>query len=431
MTRPGSRQRHFPNSPPFVTGLSGLLVLLGAFAFWPRGIAATAEAEFHLFLGLVFVTMALVDALVFRTWRQPEAGIGCWGARPFDADRLMRKMAGLAAIAALVWMTYSLVPIYQDAWYGRFTGLLVRNAGLILALAAAYVIAMDRLLADPSDALEQLGLWLLSLGAEGDTDRIAGLLMAWLVKLFFLPLMYCYGLDDWTFFYTGPHVVQSFTQVYELAYRFLFFVDVTFAILGYALSLRLFGGHVRWPEPTARGWLVCVMCYAPFWQVIGRNYLSYDDSIVWGTLFADWPLVYGLWGSTILLLLCVYVLSTVAFGLRFSNLTYRGTIHRGPYALTRHPAYVSKNLTMWMVQLPFLAAQPSDALGNTLALIGVNLIYLCRARHEEACCRRSREYRIYERHMRRFGPLARAVRALRGRRRGATRWHEQPGMARI
>ena len=64
----------------------------------------------------------------------------------------------------------------------------------------------------------------------------------------------------------------------------------------------------------------------------------------------------GGWGSIILIALCCYLASTLAFGLRFSNLTYRGVVYRGTYSLTKHPAYLSESLTMWMISLLFLAA---------------------------------------------------------------------------
>jgi protein-S-isoprenylcysteine O-methyltransferase Ste14 len=48
------------------------------------------------------------------------------------------------------------------------------------------------------------------------------------------------------------------------------------------------------------------------------------------------------------LLTGIYAWATVAFGLRFSNLTYRGVLTNGPYAFTRHPAYLSKNAFWWM-----------------------------------------------------------------------------------
>ncbi|HBR82737.1 MAG TPA: protein-S-isoprenylcysteine methyltransferase, partial [Erythrobacter sp.] len=71
----------------------------------------------------------------------------------------------------------------------------------------------------------------------------------------------------------------------------------------------------------------------------------------------------AVWGALLVALTGVYAWATFAFGLRFSNLTYRGVLTNGPYRFTRHPAYVSKNLFWWAAVLPFLvtSGSPVDA----------------------------------------------------------------------
>ena len=64
-------------------------------------------------------------------------------------------------------------------------------------------------------------------------------------------------------------------------------------------------------------------------------------------------------GAWLVFLTAVYAWATVAFGFRFSNLTHRGILTHGPYAWTKHPAYVSKNLFWWCAVLPFLATSGS------------------------------------------------------------------------
>lgn len=76
----------------------------------------------------------------------------------------------------------------------------------------------------------------------------------------------------------------------------------------------------------------------------------------------------------------------MAFGIRFSNLTYRGVLTSGPYRFTRHPAYLSKNLFWWCSSMPFLVTSESvvDMIRNTVFLGVVSGIYYWRARTEEA-----------------------------------------------
>ena len=119
-------------------------------------------------------------------------------------------------------------------------------------------------------------------------------------------------------------------------------------------------------------------------------------------------------------------LATVVFGIRFSNLTYRGVLTNGPYRFTRHPAYLSKNLFWWCSVMPFLVTSGSavDAIRNTFFLLVVNGIYYWRARTEEAhLLAEDPKYREYYDWMEENGlvtaPLAKVKRAIMGRISGA------------
>jgi steroid 5-alpha reductase family enzyme len=119
------------------------------------------------------------------------------------------------------------------------------------------------------------------------------------------------------------------------------------------------------------------------------------------------------WGGWLVLLVAIYAWATMAFGLRFSNLTYRGVLTHGPYRLTRHPAYVSKNLFWWSATLPFFATshQWSDAIRNTVILAGVSGVYWWRgvteARH---LAQEDPKYRAYAQWALQHAPITRALR---------------------
>ena len=414
-------RRRFADSPPLSSGLAGLATIIILFVTWPRGIVATPLAEFHLFIALIFVVMAAVDLLLHKSARQAGLALQAALTRPWRLDATLgNKLLATSVAAGAVWLLYQHAAIYQDDWYTRFTGPVRDYFALIFAGLLAYVVLVDRLMIEREDDLARAGAWLRGLGRnsgrEGQGGGIGGfrnVMLATLIKAFFLPLMYCFALDDWMFFYTNAISLGSFTEVYEFLYRMAFFVDVLFAVIGYGIASRLLNSHVRWPEQTLGGWLVCIICYTPFWQIVGRSYFDFGSEVVWGNVFMRDSPLYIAWGSVILGLMAVYMLSTVAFGNRFSNLTYRGTLWRGPYALTRHPAYISKNLTMWMINLPFIATSFDEAMGNVIALLGVNALYFARARYEERCCRQAADYRLYERIVRRYGIIGRLRRLLR------------------
>lgn len=97
----------------------------------------------------------------------------------------------------------------------------------------------------------------------------------------------------------------------------------------------------------------------------------------WVHWLGGMPLAMALLGFVLVALTAIYAWATVAFGIRFSNLTHRGILTHGPYAWTKHPAYVSKNLFWWLSTMPFLATTGSlvDAVRNTVVLGLVSGVY--------------------------------------------------------
>lgn len=111
-----------------------------------------------------------------------------------------------------------------------------------------------------------------------------------------------------------------------------------------------------------------------------------------------------LWSGAILALSAIYVWATVMFGARFSNLTHRGILTNGPYRWTKHPAYVSKNLSWWLISAPFVVmGSPWEALRASLALLALNALYYLRARTEEQHLGRDPDYQRYAEWMNRYG----------------------------
>ena len=118
----------------------------------------------------------------------------------------------------------------------------------------------------------------------------------------------------------------------------------------------------------------------------------------WTVWYAAHPWLLALNGAALVVLTGIYAWATVAFGIRFSNLTYRGVLTNGPYRYTRHPAYLSKNLFWWFASLPFVVTNGSmvDAIRNTFFLGCVSAIYFWRAKTEEKhLLAEDAKYRVY------------------------------------
>jgi isoprenylcysteine carboxyl methyltransferase (ICMT) family protein YpbQ len=246
--------------------------------------------------------------------------------------------------------------------------------------------------------------------------------LGWTVKGFFLPLMFVYLTESISFLldYDRAWLGANFIGFYEFAWNVTLAIDLVFVCTGYILTLRVLDSHIRTTEPTLTGWLPTIICYYPFWALLYASYFAYDnDGLTWGGLLATHPVLQVFWGSAILVLMVIYALASTAFGLRFSNLTHRGILTNGPYRWSKHPAYIAKNLTWWMIAMPFISeAGLSEAVRLSLLLASVNLIYYLRARTEERHLSRDPVYVAYatalnERAL--LSPLARLIPQLKYR----------------
>lgn len=173
-----------------------------------------------------------------------------------------------------------------------------------------------------------------------------------------------------------------------LTYDIIFAVDCGWALFGYASESRWLGNKTRSVEPTAFGWAVCLACYPPFNNVLG-TYLPLEN----GTqLISTDPLHTGhlVLRGAVVFLFALYAAATVSFGFKFSNLTNRGIVSRGPYKYVRHPAYLCKCVAWWLEHVPTMTIAKVFFLS---LLCGV---YALRAWTEERHLGMDPEYRAYK-----------------------------------
>jgi protein-S-isoprenylcysteine O-methyltransferase Ste14 len=166
--------------------------------------------------------------------------------------------------------------------------------------------------------------------------------------------------------------------------------------------------------------MAALICYPPFALMVSGGPLEYTRGNMgehsWAYWFDGQAAVMAVFAFLLVFLHIVYAWATVAFGLRFSNLTHRGIITHGPYKWTKHPAYLSKNLFWWLATLPFLATtgKPIDMVRDTALLALVSGVYYWRARTEERHLMADPAYRAYAEWMERRGPIPRLIRKLTG-----------------
>ena len=392
----------------WTTALAGLFGFIGAVAllriFQPFGNKIVYSAMFVM--GVTAAAIFLLDIVRHKVHRRASTGID------FDYDdpsweRASIKFAGLSGSLGFVAFLYWLFPEYHGSFYDNYYHLLGNILPGWIALALPYMYFVDRRMRQPRDGYWQMGNVVLGRWSKVDRAVLGQHLLGWLIKGFFLPLMFIYMCNDLSRFLAYDLArLGDPRNWFDFIYDQLYFIDVGLVAMGYLMSLRLTDTHFRSAEPTMLGWTVALVCYQPFWSLIGRNYLAYDSGYTWGTWLVSTPAVQAIWGACILGLTATYAWATIVFGARFSNLTHRGIITSGPYRYTKHPAYLAKNLSWWMISVPFiLNGSAAETLRHCLLLVGLNLIYLMRAKTEEWHLSRDPDYVRYAQWMEEHGSL--------------------------
>ncbi len=410
-------------SKPFVTGPSAL------FMGWPW-----TDME---------VSYALCGGAITAVW---ASGLGVW-----DKSRLapagwalktafFRWLAGLALFGAamVVFLSH---PFYGGAYYEnwRITASYMFTIYAVAGLPYAFVtnlmrksLAEDR--KDPGFVILIFFRSIMKSLARRDARHVRRVFFNRSnlvtvrdmgVKLFFVPAMLTFLFINvnqlFSFFpqlfdqtaiilsYAGETGRGSgpwwplFDYFFASALHGVFLMDTSISLVGYICSSRWLDNKSKSVDPTLSGWMAALACYPPFNTLTG-GYLPYDLYLP-GTAIVDFTRVelldagyadamnnFAEFALRLVTLgsLTVYVWATMAFGLRFSNLTNRGIITRGPYAFIRHPAYIAKNIAWWCENVRSFSSP-----WQFLFLAAWNLIYYLRAITEERHLRNDRDYAAY------------------------------------
>lgn len=415
---PADRQA-FPCNQSAITGFAGAFLIGGGtvlLCLWRVLTHPTVPNRIEYVGVLLFVTvvMVLLEILCFKTHR-----------RQFDFSRPCRlsrtalsdvgcQCGALFVTLVLAWGAYGVLGEYalrftlfqiryERSWYAPFFEFF-RVATLAFPVAAIpyfIVCAMFRRWSRDDDEILRLWTGYARLARFKWPDKAFwGIMRSLLVKFFFIPVMMVFFLnnagvfeDKFIRFLATPWNWDPLAmgRLFGVLYEGLFLVDVNIALLGYVCCFRLLDTHIRSAEPTFLGWAVALACYPPFNQRLTGVYIPHDPSAqTWSAVLQGMPWLYFIVGMAILALLWIYLHATLVFGLRFSNLTHRGIIDSGPYRWVRHPAYAAKNLSWWLISLPFLRSP-----GDCIRLLLLNGIYVMRALTEERHLSRDPAYRQY------------------------------------
>lgn len=387
-----------PSAVPAYIGAAGLVGCMS-------GLGINFSLDIHPALGLALLLTTTALPMYCLESRRLNCRSMCQSATLSDDMLASRRTAcrvrGLLLVSMLWAGTLSVLPLADS---GTLNGFWEAIAYLWPALALATAFYLFRSSTQYIGGVELLGRW--STNPHSHTFPWTTL-RDQLVKAVFLPLMLAFA-------YSWQTHATLLTDAGDLRWYLLpiatmYLVDTVFGTVGYLSTIHGLDAHIRSSNPSLLGWCVALVCYPPIFTWLQAAGFNYHDSVEW----QDWLGVRGAvawtWGGCILLATAIYTWSTVSFGIRFSNLTNRGIITSGPYRFSKHPAYISKNISWWLISVPFLnAGSASQAVLHCTVLVGMNVIYWLRAMTEERHLMSDPAYRVYANWIESHGTLARA-----------------------
>jgi protein-S-isoprenylcysteine O-methyltransferase Ste14 len=359
------------------------------------------------------VPIVIFDIVFLKAHRNATTGLD-WD-KPWSpsAPRILTKLLGLALTVGLLSLGYWAFHEYHGDFYDPLWALLRRFRIPLLVSAPIYITLVDGMMREPHDSYWQLGRVVLGKFHDAKRGVMKQHFLGWLVKGFFFPLMLVWShgqVREVVNFHIPEITWQNWVdlKLYDFLYPFSFYLDLVTITPAYVISLRVTDTHLRSAEPTMLGWAVALFCYQPFFSLFDRAYVAYEGPVSFGGWLKPFPTLRAIWAAVIIICLLIYALASVGFGVRFSNLTHRGILTNGMYRFSKHPAYLSKNLSWWLASTPFVMGGGSfwEAVRRCLLLGCVNFMYFMRARTEERHLSRDPTYVKYALWMNEHGALS-------------------------
>lgn len=378
----------------YISGLSGVVMLLllaylfhyyhvfefGINVFGVLIQGRPAVSGFALIL--ISLTMVLVEFI--RLWRFDPLNFICYS--PLWTSKQYKKLLiqavkkyslnlVLLLLAALYYFSineygYRAQSTYYQPWFRVFKSLAIGYVFFGFPYHLLTVTFKHSSNVEMSDVLVNTMIFLKQLLKGQCANRMLSsedkkIALGFLVKLFFAPIMTVFFFDNFYHLVSninyinislipklamGSYTHTNFNQdLTNIVPTLIFTIDVALAWCGYVVSSRWLDNQTVSTEPTILGWFVCLLSYPPF-RLIPGWLVSMPDEKLYLQLPDQWLI------SALALLMIAsyffYMLPTIFFGVRFSNLTNRGIIRTGPFSYVRHPAYAAKNIAWWLVGMP-------------------------------------------------------------------------------
>jgi protein-S-isoprenylcysteine O-methyltransferase Ste14 len=293
----------------------------------------------------------------------------------------IQKYIGFLGIIFSFYFLWWLAPIYESTYHIPLYLASKYVLPFVLIFGFLLIFYTEKKLGFEKDYLYYFGKIFsgkfkeINFKDEKTKDIIKQGVFASFVKFFFLPMNFCTAVAVLSLFrgYENNIPNLSAQYLYFNIDQIIFFFLLIAIIPGYLFSSKLLNTHIRKVDTTWTGWIVTLAYYTPLNAVIFNQWFKYKNDIISGqenyyTIFSNFPIIlYGIIFILILMAIIHYWAEAI-LGIRASNLTNRGVIVSGPFAFSKHPIYLSKNIGFFLIALPFLSGNNfAESLGFTIA----------------------------------------------------------------
>lgn len=332
-------------------------VVLAGFFLLAKGNLSDVEASLLIIL---LTSLALFFIEFFRApWKYTD--------RPKQnfwqlVKNILTKYLGVLFGILIVLYLVSYLPHYLDPKYSvplfeaRYLFLMY-----FLPISFLLIAFSEYILGEKKDGTYQFGL-LVTFRHNLVNWKVFGLgVLEWLARSFFLIINFTSATALFSAFRINPaFLTGNFISDILLLKTFIFAILLFTILPGYSFSSRLIGTDVKKVDTTWFAWVITIICYQPFSEVVFHQLLAYYPQTeminglpVWVDLLLFSQVLLYTFAVLILLNELFHLWAESTMGIRASNLTNRGIITTGPFAITKHPVYLSKCFGWALLYIPF------------------------------------------------------------------------------
>lgn len=385
-----------------------VLIIVGTFlTLHKTGISAVNLVLLISLLTSLYLFASELTRVPWRFRERPQQSLGV------VCNRTLTKFIGVLVGIVFVFFLIWLFPAYDNPTklgYLREAALpffsFIIPASLILIFLTEYILGELR------DGTYQFGLLARLQVSEIDWTVFFDGVREWLLRGFFLLINF-FG----AVWYVSNFRRNGLPDFYENFPGFITQLDIAiFGVIvlsilpGYIFASRLIGTNLKKVDRTWFGWIINLSCYPPLNRAIFGAWVlyfpaaevsaHYDGLPAWAYYTLSYPPAMYCVAVLVIFFALIHLWGEAIVGIRAANISSRGIITTGPFALTRHPIYVSKCFQWAFLYFPVLnAIGVLDMVQSGILFLLVCAIYLGRSISEEKLLATDEKYVRYALYM--------------------------------